>query len=84
MIGALVRFCGHEGVFVADIFEVGNACVVHASGPVSGDTIDRDPAALKAATHHLVDFPKAGFWKPRLGVFVVPKAQVKTLGGSKP
>jgi hypothetical protein len=80
-IGAIVRYCGHEGVFVADVLEVGNACVVHAaSKPVNGDTILRGATALARATHHIVDSPNAAFWKPHLGVFVVPSAQVRLVG----
>jgi hypothetical protein len=31
------------------------------------------------ATHHVVDFPSSGFWRPDLGVFVVPEDQVKEI-----
>ena len=79
MIGANVLYCGHSGYFVADIIEVGNAVVVRASGPVSPDNIIRDDR-LGQPTHHLVDFPEPGFWHPRLGVFVVPRKQLRPLG----
>jgi len=75
-MGATVQYCGHDGTFVADIFRVGNVNVVKANGPVTPDSIRR-PA--QNATHHLMDFPLAGFWRPDIGVFVVPKAQVKEL-----
>ena len=75
-MGTIVQYCGHDGFFVADIFKVGNVNVVKANGPVTPDSIRR-PA--QNATHHLVDFPSAGFWRPDIGVFVVPKAQVKEL-----
>ena len=32
-IGALVRFCGHQGTIIADIYEIGNTNVIHASTP---------------------------------------------------
>ncbi len=76
-MGAIVQFCGHRGTFIADIWEVGDANIVHASREVNGDTLERDN--YNEATHHLADFPKAGFWKPRIGVFVVPKDQVTEL-----
>lgn len=79
-MGAYVQFCGHDGMFVADIWAVGEVNVVHAGGPVSPGNLIR-PAT--GATHLLVDFPKVGFWKPRLGVFVVPKEQVRKLEGEK-
>lgn len=75
---ALVLFCGHEGYFVADTIAVGNAVVVRASGPVTPANIVRDNR-FGVATHHLVDFPKPGFWRPDLGVFVVPAKQLKKL-----
>lgn len=74
-MGARVHYCGHSGWFIADIIKVGNANVVRANGPVTPDSIVRD--SLRTVTHHLVDFPHAGFWRPDLGVFVVPETQVK-------
>jgi hypothetical protein len=78
-MGASVRFCGHRGVFIADIFTVGNVNVIRGNGPITPDTIDRDPGEYKFATHHMSDFPVAGFWQPRLGIFVVPESQVTKL-----
>jgi hypothetical protein len=78
-VGALVMYCGHQGFFVADIIEVADACVVRASGPVSPGNIVR--TNLEAATHHIVDFPVAGYWKPEQGIFVVPAGQVKVIPG---
>lgn len=75
-IGARVQYCGHDGTFVADIFEVEGANVVRASEPITAGNLQR-PA--KSATHHIVDFPSGGFWRPDLGVFVVPKKQVREL-----
>lgn len=76
--GAIVQFCGHRGTFIADVYEVAGACVFHAAkAPVNGDTIRRDN--YERATHHISDFPDASFWKPHLGIFVVPSAQVKLL-----
>jgi hypothetical protein len=70
--GAIVKFCGHNGCFAADIFEAAGANVVRANGPVSPANLNRKATP----THHIIDFPKSGFWRPDLGVFVVPKAQV--------
>lgn len=77
--GALVRYCGHHAVFAADIFEVAGANVVRANGPITEKFLDRSQQGWDAATHHVHDFPRNGFWKPELGVFVVPKSQVEEL-----
>ncbi|MGC1685433.1 MAG: hypothetical protein WA734_07440 [Candidatus Acidiferrales bacterium] len=74
-MGVNVQYCGHNGYFVADILEIDGVNVVRASGPVSPDNIMRHEE-FGPATHHLSDFPRAGFWQPKLGVFVVPKNQV--------
>lgn len=76
VIGAKVQYCGHDGYFLADIFAIGTVNVVRANGPVSGGNVIR-PA--DEATHHLADFPNAGFWRPDLGIFVVPESQVRLL-----
>lgn len=73
--GALVQYCGHNAMFIADIYEINGVNVVRANGPVDKHLIR--PA--KEPTHHMVDFPRAGFWKPDLGVFVVPSKQVREL-----
>jgi len=76
-MGATVQYCGHDGYFLADIHEVGNTNVINAaSGRVDIDKLTR-PA--KGATHILVDFPQAGFWKPYKGIFVVPSNQVREI-----
>jgi hypothetical protein len=77
-MGANVMYCGHNGYFIADIYDLGEVNVVHARREVNPDTIMRYKE-FGEPTHHLSDFPKAGFWKPRMGVFVVPKSQVKEL-----
>ncbi len=77
-MGAIVQYCGHRGTFIADIWEVGDVNIVHASREVTPDNLHRYEE-FGAATHLLVDFPKAGFWKPKLGVFAVPKEQVTKL-----
>jgi hypothetical protein len=74
-MGAMVRFCGHNGSFIADVHKVGNCNVVRANGPVTPDNLDRE----STPTHHISDFPNAGYWNSRLGVFVVPEKQVRTL-----
>lgn len=71
-IGACVRYCGHNATFVADITEVAGACVIRANGPI--DKVLTRPA--DGETHHVSDFPVAGFWRPDLGVLVVPSSQV--------
>jgi len=76
-MGALVQYCGHAGTFVADIFRVGNVNVVRANGPVTPDNLNR--TNVRAASHQISDFPQAGFWRPDLGVFVVPHPQVRKL-----
>lgn len=74
-VGVTVLYCGHDATFIADIIEVGTACVVVPAEPITeGKGLTR-PA--QGATHHLVDFPKAGYWRPHKGIFVVPNAQVK-------
>ena len=80
-IGALVRYCGHKGVFVADIIAIEGAAVVRPSGPVTPETLDRSSTSYAKATHHVVDYPSGGFWRPDLGVFVVPANQVTVLTG---
>lgn len=71
--GALVQYCGHDGYFIADIWVVGNCNVVRANGKVDAGKLIR-PA--DGATHHVSDYPMPGFWRPDLGVFVVPESQV--------
>lgn len=73
-VGAIVQ-CGHDATFVADVIEVGGACVVIANGAM--DKVLERPAS--GATHRLADFPVAGYWNPRTGVFVVPSDQVVVL-----
>ena len=53
-------YCGHNGYFVADITVIEGAAVVRANGPVTPGNIDRQ-AVQETATHHLTDFPTAGF-----------------------
>jgi len=79
-MGAFVQFCGHNGGFVADIFEVEGANVVVANEKVTPNNILRPgDEEYKEPTHHLSDFPEAGVWKQHKGFFVVPKDQVKQL-----
>lgn len=74
-LGATVIYCGHEATFIADIWIVGNVNVVRANGPIEKQ-LNREKGATESATHHLSDYPHPGFWRPDLGVFVVPKSQV--------
>jgi hypothetical protein len=73
-IGATVQYCGHDATFIADIYVVEGVAVVRAATSHVDRNLQR-PA--RGATHHIVDFPKAGFWRPDLGVFVVPLSQVR-------
>lgn len=76
-MGAKVLFCGHEGWFVGDVHRVGNVNVVRAAPghfPVTGDSIIRRD--YKEVTHCVSDCPVNGFWRPDIGVFVVPEDQV--------
>jgi hypothetical protein len=78
-MGANVLYCGHDGYFIADIHRIGNVNVVKANGEVTPGNIIRDER-WGPATHPLVDFPVAGYWNPKLGIFVVPEKQVKPVG----
>ena len=73
--GAVVLYCGHNATFIADIHRIGNVNVVRATGPLDKPGFLTRPA--EKHSHHLMDFPCAGFWRPDLGVFVVPHNQVK-------
>jgi len=75
-MGARVQYCGHNGWFIADIFKVANTNVVRANSSITPDGLIR-PA--NKVTHRLSDFPIAGFWRPDLGIFVVPEEQVTEL-----
>jgi hypothetical protein len=76
-IGAKVLYCGHNGWFIADIFKIGNVNVVRANGEVTPGNINRQN--LDEATHQIEDFPVGGFWRPDIGVFVVPEDQVQAV-----
>lgn len=75
--GATVRYCGHRGTFIADIFRIAGSNVLRSIEPIRPETLNREN--LEDATHYVSDFPDAGFWRPDLGVLVVPEAQVKLL-----
>jgi hypothetical protein len=78
-MGAVVRYGGHRGTFIADIFVIAGANVLHASRPITMENLDRDEFAYTRATHELMDFPGPAVWKPEHAFFVVPKKQVKAL-----
>jgi len=78
LLGIRVLYCGHNGMFAADGYRVAGAIVIRANGPVTMDNLDRNNAQARA-THHLSDFPVAGFWRPDVGVFVVPENQLREL-----
>lgn len=74
-MGANVMYCGHNGYFIADIMKIGNVNVVRASRAVSPGNLCRHKE-FGPPTHLIVDFPSAGCWLPRIGIFVVPENQV--------
>jgi hypothetical protein len=78
-LGVRVLYCGHKGTFMADCYEVAGAVVVRAPVPVTMDNLDRHNKCVNTATWHLSDFPTAGFWRPDLGVFVVPAGQFRRI-----
>jgi hypothetical protein len=87
-MGAIVRYCGHQATFVADIFEIDGVNVVRASCGIGNsdrfmNQLSRDASAYYSATHQLTDFPRSGFWRPDLGVFVVPGSQVTEVKAKK-
>lgn len=75
-VGVPVQYCGHNGLFMADLYFIAGAVVVRASGPLDLGALIRPPAN---ARYHLTDHPSTGFWRPELGVFVVPAEQLKVL-----
>lgn len=77
-VGAIVAYGNHRAVFLADILLVEGAAVVRASGPINDETLKRD-SQFGYPTHMLRDFPNSGFWRPDIGVFGVPKDQVRPL-----
>lgn len=81
MAGAQVQYCGHQGYFLADVYEVAGACVVVANGAVTPANINRN--RMDKVTHHLVDFPTAGYWRPGKGIFVVPSDQVRLVDSNE-
>lgn len=58
--GAQVRYCGHDASFIADVYEVGNAVVIVANGPL-WDTAGHLKRPAGKCTHHVVDFPQCGY-----------------------
>lgn len=76
-VGVTVQYCGHDATFLADIIEVGGACVVVAAEPIIDNKGLKRPA--RGATHLMVDFPVGGYWKPQKGIFVVPNEQIRLL-----
>ena len=70
--GACVLYCGHDATFRADLFEIEGAIVIRAAGPIDESRLQR-PAARP--THHVTDSPRSGFWRPDLGILVVPRGQ---------
>ena len=75
--GACVLFCGHDATFIADIWTVGNVNVVVGNAPIEKSLSYGNKKGVP--THHLIDFPKPGYWSKSSAVFVVPTNQVKEL-----
>ncbi len=72
-IGITVAYCGHDAEIPhCDIVAVGNTLVVRANRAVTNENLSRP---IKEATHHMSDH-LGGFWRPDLGVFVVPAEAV--------
>lgn len=76
--GIQVKYCGHEAVFTADVFHMDATVVVRAPGRVEHH-LRRDRRSIKEAQFHVSDYPDPGFWRPDLGVLVVPTAQFKKI-----
>lgn len=74
---AKVMFCGHDGWFIGDIYAVGGAVVIRANGHIMPEALIR--GRNEEATHVVTDFPDLGFWRPDIGVLVVPAQQIKRL-----
>lgn len=76
MSGKFIQYCSERGGFVADVYKVAGAVVVRAAlVPCNPNTLDR--RGTRKYDFKLIDFPKPGFWRPDLGVFVVPRNQLK-------
>jgi hypothetical protein len=71
-----IRYCGHDAVFTADLLFIDTVVVIRHDGPLLLDTIQR-PAT--DAAYHMSDFPNPGFWRPDIGVFVIPVNQLRSL-----
>jgi hypothetical protein len=70
-IGLMVAYGGHDAeIPYCDITQVGGGYVVRTSEPVTDRSLRRP---VQHATHRLSDH-LGGFWRPDLGVFVVPEA----------
>lgn len=98
-MGAEVKFCGHNVVVPADVFHVGNVCVVKANGDLNkavndspsmirggtagGTRYPTEDMALAHATHHVIDFPGPNCWFPERGVLIVPEKQMLVRKGNK-
>lgn len=68
--GAIVYFMNYDVVAPADIYQVGNARVVRT--PQTLGEYQNAPLDLKP-THAIHSTGIVEFWRPDLGVFVVPE-----------
>lgn len=72
--GVIVRYCGHDASFVADIVVVAGCAVIRASGEPIDSVLTRP--CSQDAEYHVEDIPEGGYWNPRKGILCVPVAQV--------
>jgi hypothetical protein len=84
-VGAIVHMLPHDLVFAADLWRVAGAVIVRASGPVLHGSRVCWPRTSQVCrenppTHELSDNLAEEFWKPEIGVFVVPEDKLKVLG----
>lgn len=79
-IGAIIRYCGHDAWFVADVMQVGNTLVIRAPTAVTMENVRRP--CRPDYDFHIDDFNPC-FWRPDLGVFVVTVKSVKRNGRLK-
>lgn len=75
-IGRTVRYCGHDASFVADITAVGTAYVVRHAGPLTMQNVTRPAGRCDV---HMVESASGQFWRPDLGVFVIPQDRLRKI-----
>jgi hypothetical protein len=68
-----VLYCGHAGMFMADVIVTPFAVTIIAPKEVKPDTLVRKD--LSTASFHISDI-NGGYWNPRRGRFVLPRESV--------